>query len=326
MRISGPAPDYLGSSWQARTLFLEDDDGGAPRGRPDVAVLVHQYDAPQRARRCGIAALYLPGFQDSFFHVAQAEAWARYDVPLIGLEFRRSGRALRSEASRDDVRDLRVRNEEITRAVSYIEHDLGASRVILIGHSTGGLQAALWASENPGAAAVLILNSPWLEHNGPEYEKTTLTEAINYLGKVTPRAVISTLNPSYARSLHASFGGEWQFNTAHKQVDNLKVYAGFWRTVRRAHAEIAAGKVHVNEPLLVAHSDRSGNFKNPSPEDLASSDCVLNVEDMKRLAPRLSPTAQLLEISGGLHDLALSPRPARDFYTRDTIEWALGNL
>lgn len=174
-----------------------------------------------------------------------------------------------------------------------------------------------------GAAAVLILNSPWLEHNGPEYEKTALTEAINYLGKVTPRAVISTLNPSYARSLHASFGGEWQFNTAHKQVDNLKVYAGFWRTVRRAHAEIAYGKAHVNEPLLVAHSDRSGDFKNPSAAELKNSDRVLNVEDMKRLAPRLSPTAQP-RYRADWYD---GPQqPARDFYTRDTIEWALGTF
>lgn len=94
----GPAPDYLGSSWQARTLFLKDDDGGATR--PDVAVLVHEADAKERVSRSGTVALYLPGFQDSFFHTEQAAGWAEYDIPLIGLEFRRSGRALRSEASR----------------------------------------------------------------------------------------------------------------------------------------------------------------------------------------------------------------------------------
>ncbi|WP_273488565.1 alpha/beta hydrolase [Ancrocorticia populi] len=313
----GPAPDYLGSSWQARTLFLKDDDGGATR--PDVAVLVHEADAKERVSRSGTVALYLPGFQDSFFHTEQAAGWAEYDIPLIGLEFRRSGRALRSEASRDDIRDLRVRNEEISRAIDYTKQNLGAAHVILIGHSTGGLQAALWASENPGVVSSVILNSPWLDHNGPEYEKTTLTEANDHLGKVSPRLVISRLNPAYARNLHNA----WHFNTAHKRVDNLKVRAGFWRTVRRAQADVAAARVRIYEPLLVAHSDRSGNYKEPSPEDLLTSDCVLNVEDMKRLAPLLSPKAQLLEISGGRHDLALSERPARDFYTRDTIEWAI---
>lgn len=322
MRISGPVPDYLGSSWQARTLFLNDDDGGSPRNRPDVAVLVHEADASERARRSGVAVLYLPGFQDSFFHTEQAEAWARFDVPLIGLEFRRSGRALRSEASRDDIRDLRVRNEEVTAAVAYIRGTLGASKVVLVGHSTGGLQAALWASENPGGVDAVILNSPWLDHNGPEYEKTTLTSTIDKVGKVTPRLVIATLNPAYARALHE----RWNFDTQLKQIDHLTVYAGFWRTVRRAQRDVAAGKVRVREPLLVAHSDHSGNFKDPSPSELASSDCILNVEDMKRLAFKLSPDAGLLEISGGIHDLALSPRPARDFYTRDTIEWASSGI
>lgn len=326
MRVSGPAPDYLGPSWQARTLFLNDDDGGAPPGRPDVAVLVHEYDAAERVARSGIAVLYLPGFQDTFFHTEQAAAWAAYDVPLIGLDFRRSGRALRAGPSRDDIRDLHVRNEEISGAVSYIQRELGASQVILIGHSTGGLQAALWANENPGRVAAVILNSPWLDHNGPEHEKTVLTRAADRIGRMTPRMIISQLNPEYARSLHSSYGGEWNFNPDHKPLEPVRVLAGFWRTVRRAHAEIANGTIAIHEPVLVAHSDHSGNSKHPSPAELTSSDCVLNVEDMKRLALRLSPHAQLLEISGSIHDLALSPRPARDFYTRDTIEWALGSL
>lgn len=325
MQISNPTPDYLGDTWQARTISLTDDDGGAPAGRPDVSVLVHESDARDLIAKSGVAALYLPGFQDTFFHTEQAAAWRDYGVPLVGLEFRRSGRALRSEASRDDIRDIYVREEEIGLALEYLR-DLGARRIVLIGHSTGGLQAALWAADHPETVDVVILNSPWLDHNGPDWQKGTLTQIVDRVGLALPRLKISTLDPAYARSLHTNFGGEFDFNVAQKVLYPAPVYAGFWRTVRRAQARIGRGSVRIQAPLLIAHSGRSGNNSKPSAEDLASTDCVLNVEDMKRAGLLLSPEATFLEVPGGRHDLALSRKAARDQYTHDSISWAAEQL
>ncbi|MCF2707059.1 alpha/beta hydrolase [Arcanobacterium haemolyticum] len=325
MKISAPVPDYIGSTWEARTIFLSDDDGGAPSGRSDVAVIVHEKDAPDLIATSGTAALYLHGFQDSFFHTEQASMWREESIPLIGLDFRRSGRALRSEKSRDDIRDIYVREEEIGTTIEYIRR-LGARRIVLIGHSTGGLQAALWAADHPESVDVVILNSPWLDHNGSEFQRTTLTKFVDYVGRVAPRAVIARLKPDYARSLHQNFGGEFSFDPAHKVLYPVGVYAGFFRTVLRAQARIARGEVRISQPLLVAHSDRSGNFLRPSAEDLASSDVVLNVEDMKRLSRVLSPDVEFLEIPGGRHDLALSQRPARELYGRETVAWAVRKL
>ncbi len=326
MRISRPSPDHLGPTWQARTIFLEDNDGGAPPDRPDVAVLVHESDAAELVARSDTAALYLPGFQDTFFHVEQAAAWRGSDIPLVALEFRRSGRALRDPRSRDDIRDLYVREEELAAALDYIHNVLGATKVILIGHSTGGLQAALWAGDHPGSVDAVILNSPWFDHNGPGYEKGPVTRIVDRIGLHFPRLRISTLKPGYAQNLHADFGGEWTFNPLHKPVSKVPVHAGFWRTIRRAQNRIARGKVRIHEPLLVAHSKQSGSFKHPTTEQLLSADCVLDVEDMKRLARILSPEATLLEIPGGRHDLALSERPARDIYTKESITWAVQQL
>lgn len=326
MRISGPSPDYLGPTWQARTIFLKKDDGGAPKGRPDVAVLVHESDARELISQSGAAALYLPGFVDTFFHVEQAKAWRKVGIPLVGLEFRRTARALRSVASRDDIRDIYVREEEISAALTYIRETLGASKILLIGHSTGGLQAALWAGDHSGTVDAVILNSPWLDHNGPEFEKGLVTRVMDRVGLRFPRLRISTLTPEYAENLHRDFGGEWSFNPAHKPLTKIPVHAGFFRTVRRAQQRIARGDVHIHEPLLVAHSKESGSFKKPTAEHLLSTDVVLNVEDMKRLATILNPDATLLEVPGGRHDLALSEHPARDIYTRETIAWAVKQL
>lgn len=325
MNISAPHSDYLGQTWQARTIFLRDDDALAPRKHPDVAVITHEEDAATLISRSAIAALYLPGFHDTFFHTEQAAAWREHSIPLFGLDYRRSGRALRQESSRDNIRDLLIREEEISSALTYIR-ELGAKKIILIGHSTGGLQAALWASRNPDSVDLVILNSPWLDHNGSDFARGILTDVIIAFGCTAPRACIGILGSAYARSLHCHTGGEFYFDTRHKTLKPIRVYAGFLRSVRLYQRAIARGEYPISVPLLIAHSDRAGNSFTPSAEELANADCVLNPEDMVRLGKVLSPSVEFLKIPGGRHDLALSTKPARNLYTRETIAWARRNL
>ena len=83
---------------------------------------------------------------------------------------------------------------------------------------------------------------------------------------------------------------------------------------------MAAGGVRIDAPLLVAHSDASGHPKLPRRRELANRDCVLGVEDMKRLAPLLSPDVETLEVPG------LSERPARELYTREVTAWVARTL
>ena len=120
--------DCLGPTWVATSFALSEDDGGSPPGRPDVAVLVHEADAGDLAQKSGAAALYLPGFLDSFFHVEQAAAFREAGIPLAGLDMRRCGRSVRSNASRDDLRDIYVREEEIGLAIGRLR-SLGARRI-----------------------------------------------------------------------------------------------------------------------------------------------------------------------------------------------------
>ncbi len=316
-----PVPDYLGPNWRASSILLSTDDGGMPVGRPDVAVLVHEADVQELLASSGTAALWVPGFVDSFFHVEHAAAWRAAGVALVGLDMRRGGRALRDPRYRDDLRDLRVRHEEIGKALDVLRA-WGAKRVILIGHSTGGLHAALFAHDNPRAVDAIILNSPWLDHNGPEVEKKQLTELIKRVGLRNARLPISKLQPQYARHLHVDYGGEFSFDPTYKPLTPVPVLAGFFRAVRLAHAEVAEG-LRIREPVLLAHSDASGDFNNPSLEELKSTDVVLNVDDMTRLAPKLGANVTTLEVLGGRHDLALSQKPSRNLYTRESIAWAL---
>ena len=247
-------------------------------------------------------------------------------IPLAGLDMRRCGRSVRSNASRDDLRDIYVREEEIGLAIGRLR-SLGARRIALIGHSTGGLQAALWAADNPGTVDAVVLNSPWLDHNGGAFERGPLTRFIDRVGARRPRLVFSPLFLRYARALHTDFGGEFSFDPRHKPLRRAVARMGFIRTVRRAQARIAAGDVKIDVPLLVAHSDASSRRPRfPSRDDVAVRDAVLGVEDMKRLAPVLSERVEMLEIPGGRHDLALSAKPAREAYTRGVVDWVRKTL
>lgn len=324
--------DYLGPQWVACSFDLMMDDGGAPRGRPDVCVVTHENDirellARTRSERgCAPAVLYLPGFIDTFYHVEQARAWREVGIPFVGLDFRRSGRALRDPRGRDDIRDLTVRYEDIDVAADYLR-ECGADTIIVLGHSTGGLQAVVWAADRwmRGAVDLLILNSPWLDHNGPAAERAVAASLAKMLAPVAPRAVLSRLKGTYARSLHVNYGGEFFFNEEHKPTGVSPVFAGFLNAVFTAQDHVKEG-LGIPVPILLAHSDASGSFKRPTPEELASTDCVLNVADMVRLAPNLGDDVTLLEVPGGRHDLACSKRRARGYYTRQCIAWTLEKL
>ena len=78
-------------------------------------------------------------------------------------------------------------------------------------------------------------------------------------------------------------------------------------------------------PVLVLASDATG------PDDrwhdgLLTTDSVLDVADMRRLAPRLGAQVTYEEVPGGAHDLALSPEPARTRYLDAVTGWLDGVL
>src|SRR4029453_3652880 len=86
------------------------------------------------------------------------------------------------------------------------DHD----RVLLVGHSTGGLVAALWAARNTERLEGLILNSPWLDLQGSAIVRTLGTPVIDRLGSRAPTSVIRLPDLGFnARALHVSLGGGW---------------------------------------------------------------------------------------------------------------------
>ena len=53
---------------------------------------------------------------------------------------------------------------------------------------------------------------------------------------------------------------------------------------------------------------------------------MLDVRHMAERAPLGGPDVTVVRVDGGVHDLALSPSPARETYERAAVEWALDRL
>ena len=304
------APDTLGEGWEQRTLHLGTDDEG-----PVDVTLVRLTRGPRHDR----AVLYVHGFVDYFFqtHVGEALADAGWDFYAVDL--RRYGRSLRPGQTANLVDDLAVHAEDLDAAFAVVRDDEHHGHVAVLGHSTGGLVAALWANARPGRASALVLNSPWLELNDTAFVRTVGTQVLRVLAKVAPRAVVGHLAPHYGRALHASTGGEWDYDLAWKPVEGFPVRARWIASVRRAHARVARG-LAVACPVLVLTSDATGDHTHDHP-DVLTTDSVLSVEHTAALAPGLGPDVTYEQVPGGAHDLALSPEPARSRYLARVARW-----
>ena len=310
----GATPDILGSGWTARTLTLRPDDEG-----PVVATLVRRDATGAPTRR---AVLYVHGYVDYFFQAHLGAAWAAQGYDFYALDLRKHGRSLRPGQTANYTGDLREYVEELDEAVRLIrEHD-GHDVLVVLGHSTGGLTASLWAHARRGRGVIdaLVLNSPWFDLDRGWFERVLLTRIVDAVGPLAPRAVVGRTSAEYGRSMHRDTGGAWDYDLTWKPHEGFPVRAGWLRAIRRGHARIAQG-LDIDCPVLVCCSAASGPYDRWHP-DLATTDSVLSVEQIVARSPGLGADVTIERIPDGVHDLVLSGPVARQRYLDTVFAWA----
>ena len=345
--------DILGEPWVARRIDVALNETAAPNA--DHAVLVHQRGAApaagtQAAPRHERAVLYLHGRNDYFFQTHLADAFLQAGYEFYALDLRTCGRAGIGHPSPHDVRDLRIHDEEIGEALRIIRSEHGHGVVVLNGHSTGGLQAVIWAADHPGTVEALVLNSPWLQLNASGLIRSYGSAYVDVLSRRSPERIID--NPAeakarkrlaaeaasapgpdgaeaggsepveadlYVRVLHRRWGGEWDWDLRLKPSPAFPVRAGFLAGIRRLQREVRHG-LGIEAPVLVCCSTTSSSPE-ASPEEALHSDIVLSVEQIIERAAFLGTDVTVRQIPGGVHDLALSPSPAREEYLATVTDW-----
>ena len=182
-----------------------------------------------------VAVLYLHGFMDYFFQKHAAQAFNRAGYNFYGLDLRKYGRSLGGAPHPNFCKAFEEYFPEITSAIDVITDVERHSAVVLKGHSTGALPAALYAKtgERSDRVTKLMFNSPFLEF--PQGRAAARLGAI--VGGLFPfQRRENPVNPWYAKSLHIKSAdcsdckGEWRFNTSWKPIEGAEAFYGWARS------------------------------------------------------------------------------------------------
>ncbi|HET7350736.1 MAG TPA: alpha/beta hydrolase [Marmoricola sp.] len=302
--------DVLGPPYTSRPFTLRPDHEGEV-----VATLVRRA-APEPTGR---AVLHVHGFADYFFQTVAADFWVEHGFDFHALDLRKYGRSLREHQTPNYVADLAEYYEELDLALEEVRRD--HDHVVVSAHSTGGLTVPLWLHDRRHPVAGVFLNAPWIDMHGDAFTRLMAMPAIQRIGAYQPmRPVPRTVTGVYARSLHKDHLGEWDFDLAWKPLTSWPVYAGWIRAIRQGQARIARG-LDVDAPVLMLSSDRSSQPTSDQDPDLMCTDVVLDVEQMRRRAARISRHVTIVQVPGALHDVTLSPEPARSRVFDELARW-----
>ena len=301
--------------------------GADPDGEGDLfATLVRSADPTPSPR----AVLALHGYTDYFFNAELADHFAAAGWRFYGLDSHRCGRSWRAGQTPHFTTDLARYDRELEWAMAMIAAENPgaagpatsdtAAATVVYGHSTGGLVAALWLDRvrKRGDTATmgiagLVLNSPFLDLNGPAILRTRATStAIGAVSKVSKtRVVRGSGSGGYGQTLHRQYHGEFDYNLQWKPVGGFPVTVGWIHAIRRGQATLHQG-LDIGVPNLVLRSDHSV-AESAETDVLQRGDAVLDVAHISRWAGCLGNRTTSVPIKDAKHDVFLSlaePRAA----------------
>lgn len=291
-------------------------DWTASDGPADVTLLRRRCAQP--SRKC---VLYVHGYVDYFFQTHLADFFNNAGLHFFAVDLRRHGRSMHEYQLPNYTSDVDEYLHDVDVAVGLLQQEEGVDWLLLNGHSTGGLVAALYAhrGEHRSAVSAVFLNSPFLDMNLPAWQESILEPIVAALGALFPRWQISNQATFYGESLHVDHHGVWRYNTQWKPIEGFPVYAGWFRAIHRAHAEVARG-LSIDCPVLVMHAERSAWLTQWSDEALVT-DIVLDIADIQRLSPGLGRQVEVRSVADGVHDLILSKPGVRDKIFDRLLVW-----
>jgi alpha-beta hydrolase superfamily lysophospholipase len=314
--VTGWQPDVLPGYWKCSIPLGDDPDG---EGRIDATLLRRGDAAPATD-----AVLAVHGYTDYFFHTSLADHFAGRGFGFYALDLRKCGRSSRSGLTPHFTTDLARYDRELNRALETIGEETQSARVLVYGHSAGGLIVSLWLDRLRDHGAIsragvtgLVLNSPFLDVPGPiplRWPPTrALIAAIARVGdKRVARAPSGTAG-GYGASLHRDYHGEFDYNLQWKPVGGFPITFGWLSAVRAGQAKLHRG-LDVGVPNLILRSDHSVTEASDAVA-LQCGDAVLDVKHIARWAGCIGNRSTIVPVIDAKHDVFLSmPQPRQVAY------------
>ncbi|MFT3662732.1 MAG: alpha/beta hydrolase [Gordonia sp. (in: high G+C Gram-positive bacteria)] len=310
-------PDHFLDRYELLTVPLAADRDGED---PINATLVRKPGASAGAPRG--AVLYVHGFTDYFFQEEMAAFFHDRGYLFFALDLRKCGRSLADHHTPHFTTDLATYDEELGAALDVVAEEVaaagGAPRIVVAGHSTGGLITALWLDRlretDPARhahVAGLLLNSPWLDLQGEAVLRTPVVAGVLAAGaRIRPKAEVPReLSSAYGESLHTEANGEWTYDLRCKPVSGFPVTFGWLNAVRQGQLRLHKG-LEVGVPVLSLRSDKT-RFTASYDIAVDTADCVLDVRHMAKWSSSLGSRVLSVAVPDARHDVFLSKEAVR---------------
>lgn len=298
-------PDILGEPYEQLTLELGDDAEG-----PVVATLVRAGAPASDAPLADVDVLYVHGWSDYFFQTALADFWTDLGARFFALDLRKYGRSLREGQTPGYVASLGEYDDDIAAALDAMGTAGLGRRLVVMGHSTGGLTLTLWAARHPGVVSAVVLNSPWLELQTGAIGRQALAPLVSAQARFDPLGSYPVVDLGFYTRAQRELGTLPESPEGWRPERGFPTHPGWFAAVLAGHATVAAG-LDIDCPVLVLLSKGSTPPIQWS-EAMTTTDSVLVVADIARAATRLGDRVSVVRVKDAIHDVMLSGAEPRE--------------
>jgi alpha-beta hydrolase superfamily lysophospholipase len=268
------------------------------------------------------SVLYIHGFIDHFFHPHMANEFLGHGYDFFALELRKYGHSLLPHQHPNYCRKMEEYFEELEISLDIIKEKCKSTKIILVGHSTGGLLTSYYMNRGNKKNLVdaMVLNSPFLDLNESFPKKQLVPIVAGFISYLFPFAKQDeAISSIYALSLHSEYYGEWDFNLEWKPIKGFPAYFAWVKAITNAQYFLYRHS-NISIPILLMYSDKSFKPKTFS-TDAHKADTVLDVTHIAERGATLGNKVSKEVIKDGMHDLFLSPAPVRADAFKKMFEW-----
>ncbi|CAF2057262.1 unnamed protein product [Rotaria magnacalcarata] len=303
--------------YETTTFTLKPDNIG-----PNKATLLHARSKKNDSQFYK-AILYIHGYSDYYFHDHMCIEFLEHGYDFFALDLRKCGRSIISPAQdqyRHYFNDIHEYDEEITLSIDQIviEANHRVKKLIVYGHSTGGLIACLYGSSGLRHKEIdaIILTSPYLAAL-----ETSFTESMLLSVARTLHLTKDIDDNWYNRTIHVSSRGEWDFDISKKPIDKIRAHGVSFAAIHRAQQELMSKGSCIKCPILSMCSHRSLKPDANWRDEYTQADLLLNVPTMRQAVSTVGSQITICEIENGIHDIFLSSAPVREKAFKLMFRW-----
>lgn len=306
--------DILGGRYESKVIEQEDDYEGQV-----ISTIIRQ-KCESKSRK---AIIYVHGYNDYFFQSALGDSANAHGYNFYAVDLRKYGRSLLDHQDAFFCKNLEEYFPDIDSVVIEAKRD-GNDKIILMGHSTGGLISSLYMADGGWHNEVsgLILNSPFLDWNESSFKEKFLIPTVSGIGKIIPKfkAQGGGKVSNYAISLLKTAKGEWEYNTKWKKPTGHPKKAAWVRAIHHGHKRVQGG-MKIACPIFVMSSNKSTIETKNWKKSYTKSDIVLDISEIQKYGKKLGKNVTRIKITEGLHDLILSREEVRDEAYKQIFSW-----